>query len=1062
MYEFKLQKKLRYLYFLKIDQYSLENQLQICYKNNILSILWVLIWLGVSIIPVNAIPQTAVNQQPSVKFQLDSVRALIGSQHYNEARTYLESITTIKTSELHVQHQLLLGTIYFHQGFFDKALAQFEYALSLHGETKDVVYADLNSWIGSSYLRLVNFPKAKAYFHKTLALRKKLLGPKDLKVSYVYNNLGVVADENTQFDEALYYYQLALEIVQEIYGSNHYEVADYQFKIGETYTKKKNYVLANDYLHKSLDYYEQAFGTDHFYTASVYYGLGLFYRDIGNTKRAISYLEKAIHVFEKTLGSEHQKVNYLKYELASVFLEVKEYALAETLLRTAVNNYLSREEEDYYLIAHAYEALGRALIGKNQYEVAINYYDKAILANERQFGRYHHYTYDTYLSLAQSLVSYGDYAYAATVFDRVEQISKKIFPENSIKFSELYISIGKSFLAQNELQQATNYLDKARGVLTEVNEGSMLYNKELAEMELLQVELYLKTKNASNLIEADSLITVVEERLHELKKYFQSIASGQSLNSQFYDFYRLAVAVNYQLYQHTQNKEYIEQAFAYSEKSKTFVLMRTLQEEEAIHVAGIPDSLVAQVDELNAAITFREKLLFENAQQLVPDKSFSDSLSGVLFHLQTAHEDLLQQIENNYPTYYQLKYQPVAVAFSTLQQEVLREKQSLIEYFIGDTSIYVFVINKEKTTLQRLPKSEQLDQSIQRFRNSIHHYQPLQNNDSLIEDFGEYGEALYQLLIAPIEQQLQPNLVIVANDYLEYLPFEALVRQKGRDAKRFRSYQYLLDDYAISYAYSASWLQTKQQQQKHFFEKDYLGVAPVFTGQDGVLNKGKRSSLAPLKFNRKEVKEVQSLLNGEMLHGLQATKAAFNELANQFKILHLATHGQSNNEAGDYSFLAFSNTADSTTNPFFYVKDLLELALPTELVVLSACETGIGEIQQGEGVVSIGKGFSYAGARSILTTLWTINDQTTAKLIPLFFKELKAGQPKDKALQQAKRKFLKANRDAHPYYWSGYMMIGDTTRMELNTWKNSTLWLSGFLGSFGFVLVLWLFGRRFI
>lgn len=1046
---------------MKSEYYSLENQPEIYHINTNLSIFLVLIWLCLSTTQIAAFPQDDIVQQPSLEIQLDSVRTLIGSNQYDAALTYLEDIPVINTSDLHVQHQLLLGTIYFHQGFFDKALAQFEYTLDLHGEGQDVVYADLNSWIGSSYLRLMNLPKAKTYFNKTLVLRKKLLGPKDEKVSYVYNNLGIVADDNAQFDEAIKYYQLALDIVTEIYGDNHIEVADYHFKIGDTYTKKKNYVLADDYLQKSLGYYVQNLGTDHYYTAPIYYGLGLFYREIGNIKRASTYLENAATIFEKILGSEHQKVNYIKYELATVFLEAKDYDKAETLLRTAIKNYLSREEEDNYLVAHANEALGKTLMAKKQYQPAINYYKKAIQATELRFGTNHQMTYDNYLSLAQSLVTYGDYAYAKQVFEKTEAIGLKIFPENSIKLSEVYLSRSNCYLVQHQLVKAKHYLVKAKEVFTGLKEET-LYNKELAEMELLEVQLYLKDEKKQHLYKADSLITVVEQRLNDLKKYFQSVASGQSLNSQFYDFYQLAIETNYQLYENTKEQQYLERAFSYSEKSKTFVLMRTLQEEEAILVAGIPDSLVRQIDDLSAAISFKEKLLFENEQQPTPNELLSDSLSGRLFQLQTTHEGLLNQIEKDFPTYYQLKYELAAVSLSSLQQRSLTKQHSLVEYFVGDTSFYVFIINKQTTTVQRLPKSKDLEQSIQYFRNSIYNYQPLQNNDSLVADFGNYGVILYQALIAPIEKQLQPNLIIVANDFLEYLPFGALVKRKGKDLKRFRTYQYLMDDYAISYAYSASWLQTKQQQRHHYFEKEYLGVAPVFTGQEGAMDKGKGGSLTPLKFNTQEVTQVKNILNGEILQGLQATKTAFKAIANKYRILHLATHGKSNNEAGDYSFLAFSSTVDSTTNSFFYVKDLLDLALPTELVVLSACETGTGEIQKGEGVVSLGKGFSYAGVKSLLTTLWTVSDQATSKLIPLFFKELKAGHSKDKALQFAKQQFLKENRDAHPYYWSGYIMIGDTTPMKFGVMKTSVFWLGGIVVSLSLGLLFLLFRRRFI
>ena len=113
-----------------------------------------------------------------------------------------------------------------------------------------------------------------------------------------------------------------------------------------------------------------------------------------------------------------------------------------------------------------------------------------------------------------------------------------------------------------------------------------------------------------------------------------------------------------------------------------------------------------------------------------------------------------------------------------------------------------------------------------------------------------------------------------------------------------------------------------------------------------------------------------------------------------------------------------------------YVKDFFTIHIPAELVVLSACETGLGQIKRGEGIVGIGKGFSYAGARSLVTTLWRVNDNTTAKFMPLFYENLKNKQPKDEALWQAKKTFIQTNRDAHPFFWAGYIAFGDMQSID--------------------------------
>ena len=240
-----------------------------------------------------------------------------------------------------------------------------------------------------------------------------------------------------------------------------------------------------------------------------------------------------------------------------------------------------------------------------------------------------------------------------------------------------------------------------------------------------------------------------------------------------------------------------------------------------------------------------------------------------------------------------------------------------------------------------------------------------------------------------------------------------------------------------------------------------MGMRRRLSGQTSIIRGGGKELLSELKYNAQEVANIRSLIGGRVLPGTAATKSNFEAAAGKCQILHLATHGKSNNDAGHYSFIAFSESADSTENSLFYVKDLQNLHIPAELVVLSACETGIGELQKGEGVVSVGKGFSYAGAKSILTTLWQVNDNTTAKLMPLFYKNLQQGHSKEIALQMAKKAFITNNRDAHPFYWSGYLIFGDMEEMDLP--KPFPFWTGGVLGTLGLgllgSLLFWWFKR---
>jgi CHAT domain-containing protein len=162
----------------------------------------------------------------------------------------------------------------------------------------------------------------------------------------------------------------------------------------------------------------------------------------------------------------------------------------------------------------------------------------------------------------------------------------------------------------------------------------------------------------------------------------------------------------------------------------------------------------------------------------------------------------------------------------------------------------------------------------------------------------------------------------------------------------------------------------------------------------------------------------------------EATIENFRQRAGRYGKIHLATHAQANTAAGNFSFIVLADGAGGYDSLF--VNDLYGLRLRAELVVLSACETGVGTVYKGEGVISLARGFLYAGAGSIITTLWSINDQANSLLMEQFYEEIRAGKPKDQALRDAKINRIE-NADAlaaHPAYWAAFVPIGDMNEMD--------------------------------
>jgi CHAT domain-containing protein len=259
--------------------------------------------------------------------------------------------------------------------------------------------------------------------------------------------------------------------------------------------------------------------------------------------------------------------------------------------------------------------------------------------------------------------------------------------------------------------------------------------------------------------------------------------------------------------------------------------------------------------------------------------------------------------------------------------------------------------------------------------------------------------------------------------------------------------KYLIETYPIQYQSSiALWLELNQAQEATVHSM--LAMSPAFT--DNELASFERRGLVALANADKECEQISRIWNGQWLAGQRASKANFLRRADESDIIHLATHASADDRAGLFSWLAFSSSGNDS---LLYLDEIYSLSLDARMVVLSGCETGIGPLQTGEGLISLSRAFSYAGAESIITSLWPVQDAATAKIMTAFYTHLRNGESKDRALQIAKIEYLNSVTDptqADPYYWAGFVAIGNMTPLTLeksyNRWLTMGLIVIGLIG----------------
>jgi CHAT domain-containing protein len=506
--------------------------------------------------------------------------------------------------------------------------------------------------------------------------------------------------------------------------------------------------------------------------------------------------------------------------------------------------------------------------------------------------------------------------------------------------------------------------------------------------------------------------------------------------------YEAALVSGVQQFQKNHDLQVFSNCFTFAELSKAIVMFQNMKETEALHFAQIPKLLQKEERQIRLDIADLDK-----KHQQLSASGFLESdttvlkISSRLFDLRQEYEALKLRLEKDYPDYYRLKYDLSTASLAYVQDSLLQPGQTLLEYFTGDSSSYIFLVQKDRHEVLEVKTEKPLKAWVAQLQEGLyakHTDGKAQLTDaayrSSLDNYLPAARFLYEKLIAPVKDKLTPEVIIVPDGVLNNVPFEALLTQDPERPDRPHTWHFLLNDHDINYCYSATLLrEMRQKQHRRQPKNELLAFAPFFDGDTTLLGNlfehdlTLRKDLQPLPDSGEEAFGAAKIMGGKAVLAAGATEENFIRQAGDYRLLHLATHGKANRSAGDYSFLVFTEIEDSLENELLYVRDLYNLSLNADLVMLSACETGAGQLQTGEGIISLARAFAYAGAKSMVTTLWSVGDRHSKDLTLSFYKSLKKGMRKDEALRQAKRDFIGKNKgtQAHPFYWAGFVAIGD-------------------------------------
>ena len=370
-----------------------------------------------------------------------------------------------------------------------------------------------------------------------------------------------------------------------------------------------------------------------------------------------------------------------------------------------------------------------------------------------------------------------------------------------------------------------------------------------------------------------------------------------------------------------------------------------------------------------------DQQVFQLKQKRKPELQEQISkLEKQLFLKREKYQEFLTDLETNNPQYYNTKYKMDILDLEGMRA-MLQDDQAFIEYFVGDSAIYAFKITKTEFEAFALDGQESMTARVGDLRKSIYGFflsssdRSDQMKSKYAKQYTDRAYKMYQKLIEPLGA-LPERLIIVPAGAMCDMPFEPLLTEKVAKPEEYKKHPFFLRKHIISYTYSATLLKEMTGREHTPTPGTYLGFAPSFGESAASVIRGKRFALSPLAFNKPEIENINKLLGtGDVYKDKDATENQFKEIASNYQIIHFATHGMANSKDPDFSLLAFTEVEDGEENEFLYVSDLYNIELQADMVVLSACETALGKNFRGEGIMSMARGFSYAGAKSIFTTL---------------------------------------------------------------------------------------------
>jgi len=864
------------------------------------------------------------------------------------------------------------------------------------------IYANL----AIKYLETEEFLKSSSYFKKSILIFQKVLPANHKHLGMTYTNYGVLLRYSADFHKSNMFLHKALDIFLS-YQSDSYLTSFVYYRLGLNFGEQILFAKMIEYCHQALSALQKAGMEDFSFTLQICRSLGDAYRKEGNLLKSGKYFHKSLKIATDLYGSDGVTVATCHKFLATYEIARNNTSKAKEHLQTALEIINRAENFSSIALSDIWTHFGYIYTKEQQFLDALQYHHKALAC------------------FAKKTETEGVYDF---FYKTVED--NQFSPENYSELINCFDRLVEAFY---------DYYIHGNG----------------------------ETKDLKAAFRA---CTIILELVDFICQSFQSDWSKLAILKKVQTSLDKALKINFKLFDVTQSDIYNKRAFEISEKSKAYLMLLHAQDKNAKQNTHIPQELLQLEADLKSKLHSLEKnIQIEKQKGDATRKKNLLEYENNYFITFNEFESLKKQLENEYPDYQSQKHSLETVLINKFQFS-LQEDQAVLSYFIAEEKIYLFAITFNEYEVFSLEKPDNWTNLIQNYLQSIKLHQKTEFHRLSFELYQILLQEAMHHLIDPFEDDPK-QVFIIPHAELHYLPFETLIIQEAEASKPYQELDYLLNHCQISYHYSATLLHLDLQKQaiveRAPAEITFTGFAPVYDSTSATQQKAleilqkeptaavNRSEAVrgdgtwmPLPYSKIEVENIaqlfekQGLKSQSFLHSA-ANKSNLEEQIGKSRFVLIAAHGIVNDEYPELSGLVLaSKTADGGTDGtqevrseersleevavedcILNMKEVAMIPMSADLVVLSSCESGIGELHKGEGMMAVNRGFWASGAKNVVSTLFKVNDQSSSELTQLLFAYILKGESYSTALQKAKLELLK-KEGMSPKSWSGFVLFG--------------------------------------